>query len=111
MKHGSKRARPRGRAKAKGRRFNTALVSTPRHLRTVAQFAREYDAFREPSIRWLIFKARENGLEKAGAIVRIGRRVYLDPQRFFAWVENQQPYSHLGGADNASPAMAAKSQD
>jgi hypothetical protein len=82
-------------------------LSVPRQLRTVAQFAHEYDAFREPSLRWLIFSARQNGLEKAGAIVRIGRRVYIDPARFFTWVDAQQPYSSLGGANNTAPAAIA----
>jgi hypothetical protein len=108
MKTGSKRARDRGRPKAKRPGLNATLPvpTTPRHLRTVAQFAREHDAFREPSLRWLIFNAEENGLAQAGAIVRIGRRVYLDVERFFAWVDAQQPAS--GDTESAPVAVAAK---
>ena len=64
---------------------------------TVAQFSERNRAFTEPSVRNLIFKAeaREstlglipgNGLIEAGAIVRLGRKVLIHEQKFFAWVE------------------------
>ena len=31
-----------------------------------------------------------NGLIEAGAIVRCGRRVLINPEKFFAWVDAQQ---------------------
>ena len=62
-----------------------------RNLSQVAQFSERNPAFSQPSLRWLIFKAKENGLEAAGAIVRLGRRVYLDEDRFFEWLARQQP--------------------
>ncbi len=67
---------------------------------TVAQFAERNEAFTEPAIRNLIFKAdaREssrgtipgNGLVEAGAILRLGRKVLINEARFFAWLEGQQ---------------------
>ncbi len=67
---------------------------------TVRQFSERNPAFTEPSVRNLVFKAdsREsslgriqgNGLIEAGAIVRIGRKVLISEQRFFAWVEGQR---------------------
>ena len=67
---------------------------------SVRQFSERNPAFSEPSVRNLIFKAdpREsslgtipgNGLVEAGAIVRIGRKVLISEQRFFAWVEGQR---------------------
>jgi hypothetical protein len=57
----------------------------------VAQFHQEHDEFSQSALRWRIFKAQDNGLQQAGAVVRVGRRVYLDPERFFAWIESQQP--------------------
>ena len=30
-----------------------------------------------------------NGLIEAGAIVKVGRRVLINPEKFFAWVEAQ----------------------
>ena len=67
---------------------------------TVRQFSERNPAFTEPSVRNLVFKAdsREssfgtipgNGLLEAGAIIRIGRKVLIHEERFFAWVENGQ---------------------
>jgi len=61
-----------------------------RTIRTVAQFCDENPAFSQNSVRWLIFNARANGLGEAGAIVRLGRRVYVDVDAFFGWLESQQ---------------------
>jgi hypothetical protein len=47
-----------------------AIVTLER-LRTVRQLAERYPAFTEPSIRWLIFNAHHNGLDRA--IVRVGK--------------------------------------
>ena len=54
-------------------------------LRTVPQFCDANPIFTQPAMRWLIFNAKENGLEEAGAIVRIRNRVYLHPRRFSRW--------------------------
>ena len=66
---------------------------------TVAQFSVQNPAFTEPALRNLIFKAdsREstlgiipgNSLIESGAIVRLGRKVLIHEERFFAWVEFQ----------------------
>ena len=63
---------------------------------SVKQFSAKYPAFSEASLRNLIFKAERrhstkgelegNGLIEVGAIVRIGRRVLIDEERFFEWV-------------------------
>lgn len=59
-----------------------------RNLRTVKQLAAESaGSFTEPALRWLIFKANENGLEPA--LVRIGRRVRIDLERFNHWLGQQ----------------------
>jgi hypothetical protein len=54
-------------------------------LRTIKQLAQENPAFTEASLRWLVFNARQNGLD--AAIVRVGRRVLIDIQRLDAWLE------------------------
>lgn len=59
-----------------------------RNLKTVSQFAAA-TAFTEPQLRWWIFGAEQNGMDKAGAVVRIGRRVYLDEEGFDRWIANQ----------------------
>lgn len=97
-------------------RLNQQITPIPanvtRKLRRVAQFHREHDEFSEPSLRWLIFKAKENGLERAGGVVRLGRRVFLDPEKFFLWLDAQQPYRVLGGTDNlATVPMAVRGRE
>lgn len=61
-----------------------------RELKTVSAFAAD-QPFSEGSVRWWIFQAKENGLEEAGAIVRIGRRVYIDVNAFDAWLVANNP--------------------
>lgn len=61
-----------------------------RHWNTVRQFAERNPAFSEASLRWKIAKAEENGLAEAGAILRHGRRVFIDTNKFFDWLESCQ---------------------
>jgi hypothetical protein len=66
---------------------------------TPKQFSTKYPAWSEAALRNLIFKAQTrqsskgeifgNGLLEAGAILRIGRKVLIDEERFFDWVRNQ----------------------
>lgn len=59
-------------------------------LLTVKQFSAKHPAFPEGGLRHRIFHARTNGLEPSGAIVRNLGRVYLDEERFFAWVRGAE---------------------
>ena len=62
---------------------------------TVKQFADQYPAFSEASLRYLIFESKPrksttgevagNGMDVA--LRRVGRRIYIVPQAFFAWVD------------------------
>lgn len=61
-----------------------------RTLKTVQQFA-DGTPFSESQLRWWIARASENGFREFGLPVRIGRRVYIDPAKFEAWIEAQQP--------------------
>lgn len=58
--------------------------STPKLL-TVRQFANRHNAFTEAGLRYLIFNASTNGMEKC--LRRIGRRVLIDETQFFEWIE------------------------
>jgi hypothetical protein len=58
-----------------------------RNLLTVKQFADAHPAFTEAGIRWQIFNEKHNGLAESGAILRRGRRVYIDVDRYFAWLD------------------------
>lgn len=57
-----------------------------------AKFAERHkdEGWTEPQIRWLIFQASENGLADSGAIVRQGRKVFIDEVRFFAWLRKSR---------------------
>lgn len=59
-----------------------------KRLAGVAETARTYN-FTEASLRWHIFQAQSNGLQAAGAIIRIGRSVRIDLDRFDAWLESK----------------------
>lgn len=67
-----------------------------RTLRTVKAFC-DGTPFSESQLRWWIFNAESNGL--APAIVRIGRRVYIDVDQFDAWIDRQSPMPPAPTAD------------
>ena len=56
-------------------------------LLTVKQFCHEYPAFTHGGVRWLLFHREENGLERA--VVKVGRRVLIDVDAFFRWLNEQ----------------------
>ena len=68
--------------------------------KTVEQFSNDNPCFTASSLRNLIFKADErqssngviagNGLLECGAIIRIGRKVLINEDRFFQWIEGYQ---------------------
>jgi hypothetical protein len=41
-----------------------------------------------PALRWQVFNEAHNGLRDSGAIARVGRAVYVDPDRYFAWMRS-----------------------
>jgi hypothetical protein len=61
-----------------------------RNLKSVAAFAAD-SPFSESQCRWWIFKAEDNGLAATGALVRIGRRIYIDADAFDRWLVAQNP--------------------
>jgi len=56
---------------------------------TVRQFADGHTAFTKGGLRALIFNEKTNGLADSGAIVRVGRKVLIDEEKFFSWIESQ----------------------
>ena len=59
-----------------------------RNLKSVAAFVAD-STFTEPQVRWWLYNASSNGLNDAKAIVRIGRRIYLDVDGFERWLDLQ----------------------
>lgn len=77
------------------------VTFSPRDLYTVAQFSERRPAWTQSALRNLILNSEPrvnsrgdqvagNGLAEAGAIVRLGRRVLIDEEKFFAWIAAQQ---------------------
>lgn len=54
-------------------------------LFTVRQFCEKQPAFTAGGIRSMLFYKMDEA-EKAGAVVRFGRRVLIDEPRFLAWI-------------------------
>jgi hypothetical protein len=59
-----------------------------RELISLAEMAKR-GPFSENGLRWLVLKAKVNGLSEHRAIVRIGRRVYVDRAAFDRWIDSQ----------------------
>ncbi len=59
-------------------------------LATVKQFCNKHPAFTIGGIRDRIHHADSNGLKKYGAILRNGRRVLIDEEKFFQWLKENQ---------------------
>lgn len=57
-------------------------------LFTFKQFITEQKLFTESALRGIIFKRHENGLEQSGAIKRVGRKILIDKNKFFDWVNS-----------------------
>ena len=59
------------------------------NLFTVSQFVERNPAFTNGGLRWHLFNSDKNGLKESGAIIRLGRRVLIDADKFFVWVYSQ----------------------
>jgi len=59
-----------------------------RNLKSVAELV-EQTPFTHDQLRWFIARAADNGLAQHGALIRMGRRVYIDVDAFDAWIDAQ----------------------
>jgi len=66
----------------------SATTNPPRRLLSVTQFCEQNPAFSHGGLRWLLFHRQQNGLDRA--VVRVGRRVLIDVDKFFTWVDEQK---------------------
>jgi len=60
-------------------------MSIPTFL-TVKQFNQKHPAFPIGGLRHRIFNEDQNGMKAAGVVVRNGRRILLNEERFFDWL-------------------------
>ena len=58
-------------------------------LSTVNQFTQKQPAFTTSGLRSLIFNEHSNGLAQSGGIIRVGRKVLINEEKFFGWIEAQ----------------------
>jgi len=60
-----------------------------KQLLTINQLIQKHPCFTLCGMRYYIFNEKINGLEASGAILRLGRKILIDEERFFLWIENQ----------------------
>ena len=61
---------------------------------TVKQFAAKHPAFSEASLRYHIFHEEKNGLNLA--LKRVGRKILIQEDAFFVWIDSLQGNSNSG---------------
>ena len=66
----------------------------PTRLLTINQFIENHPFNTHGGLRYLIFNAKSNGMEKAKVIKRIGRKLLIDENNFFAWLEEINGGNH-----------------
>ena len=76
-----------------------------RNLRSVKQLAEANPAFTEASLRWMIFNAEKNGLNRA--LVKRGRRILIDLVEFELWLEEQRVAKVAPANDQGGGHVAA----
>ncbi len=63
------------------------MESQERLLFTVPQFVLRHEFISDKGMQLLILNSKNNGLERIGAILRVGGKVMIDEKKYFAWVE------------------------
>ncbi len=67
--------------------FQSTTTPSTQPLMTVKRLCEIWpDICRRGGVRSQIFHADKNGLAKSGAIIRNGRRVLIDPERYLDWL-------------------------
>ncbi len=64
---------------------------TTRNLLTVKQFNEKHPAFPIGGLRWQIFNSATNGLDEDQVIIRVGRKVLIDEDRYFNRLDRRNP--------------------
>ncbi len=62
------------------------------------------------TLNWISFWRRENGAEAAGAIVKAGGRVFVDPARFDEWMRSSPRFSPPGVRRRTGRSLATAAQ-
>ncbi len=67
---------------------NEQQAAVYRYL-TVNQFCEKHKAFKIGGVRSQLFNADRNGLKESGAIIRDGRKILINEQKWFQRLESQ----------------------
>ena len=62
----------------------------------VKEFSKKHQAFSYSALRNHIFNKEQNGLDDFKVIKQIKRRVYIDEQAFFKWLDYQTQLANRG---------------
>lgn len=57
-------------------------------LLTIKQTVEKYPFLTLPGLQWHVYNRNKNGLSKA--IIKMGKRVYIDDEAFPAWIESKR---------------------
>ena len=52
--------------------------------------------FTRPALGWIAFHREFNGATRAGAIIKVGGRLFVDPDRFIEWMATSPQISPPG---------------
>lgn len=77
--------------------------STRRRLVTARQFCDRHQAFSSGSLRHLLFHRDTNGL--SSAVIKLGRRLLIDEDAFFEWLERQEVGRDESNASKSAPEV------
>lgn len=58
-------------------------------LYTTRQFVQAYPFETFSGLRWKIFNQKRNGLAESGAIIRDGRRILIDDEKYLDWIRTR----------------------
>lgn len=56
---------------------------------TVKQFIEKYPFITLGGLRHLIFHSEYNGMDSSGVLKRLGRKILIDSEKYFAWMEKE----------------------
>ena len=68
------------------------MLEIKNQFATVRELSKLFPSFSEPSLRFLIFNAQQNGFQKC--IRKIGRKIIINISEFENWVNSQQGGNH-----------------
>lgn len=63
-------------------------VDTPTRFVPLSKWAEHYDWPTVPAMRWMLYNASTNGLDRFNATRRVGRRILIDPEAFHRWIDS-----------------------